>query len=136
MSTLKFPSYISQSPSLIRFKFFDSKSTGTTPTRTIILPAPLNLSNNYNVGFDDLEAGLLERAIIDGGEAIAGVVDAVRNPNSDALNIFFLSPNELFILQLGLIFLISFILEVADKNINNSSRLLPSLLYLCDLIEL
>ena len=87
MSTLKFPSYISQSPSLIRFKFFDSKSTGTTPTRTIILPAPLNLSNNYNVSFDDLEAGLLERAIVDGGEAIAGVVDAVRNPNSDALNI-------------------------------------------------
>jgi hypothetical protein len=72
---------------LIRFKFFDSKSTGTTPTRTIILPAPLNLSNNYNVAFDDLEAGLLERAIVDGGEAIAGVVDAIGNPNSDALDI-------------------------------------------------
>ena len=87
MSTLKFPSYISQSPSLIRFKFFDSKSTGATPTRTVILPAPLNLSNNYNVAFDDLEAGLLERAIVDGGEAIAGVVDAIGNPNSDTLDI-------------------------------------------------
>lgn len=87
MSTLKFPSYISQSPSLIRFKFFDSKSTGATPTRTIILPAPLNLSNNYNVSFDDLEAGLLERAIVDGAEAVEGVVSAIGNPNSDELDI-------------------------------------------------
>lgn len=89
MSTLKFPSYISESPSLIRFKFYDnSKATvSSRPTQTVILPAPLALSNNYNVSFDDLEAGLLERAIVDGGEAFAGVVDAVGNPNSDVLDI-------------------------------------------------
>ena len=89
MSTLKFPSYISESPSLIRFKFYDnSKATvSSRPTQTVILPAPLALSNNYNVSFDDLEAGLLERAIVDGGEAFAGVVDTVGNPNSDVLDI-------------------------------------------------
>jgi len=88
MSTLKFPSYISQSPSLIRFKFYDNSkaTTSSRPTRTVILPAPLNLSNNYNVSFDDLEAGLLERTIIDAAEGVADVVATASNPNSDLLD--------------------------------------------------
>ena len=89
MSTLKFPSYISQSPSLIRFKFYDnSKATvSSRPTRTVILPAPLALSNNYNVSFDDLEAGLLERTIVGAADEVGDFVTVAQNPNSDLLDL-------------------------------------------------
>jgi len=76
MNTLSFPSTITTtSPAMIRFRFYDSTELNPdAPTSTIILPAPVGLSNNYNVSFDDLEAGLLEIAateIIDAGSDIA-----------------------------------------------------------------
>tara|TARA_R100000951_G_scaffold26159_1_gene22191 strand:+ start:1111 stop:2037 length:927 start_codon:yes stop_codon:yes gene_type:complete len=72
---------------MVRFRFFDSaKPNPDEPTATIVLPSPLQLSNNYNVSFDDLEAGLFEVALdtfIDKTSDFVGVVQG----GGDALEV-------------------------------------------------
>ena len=65
MTRTSFPSDIAtNSPSMIRFRLFDSSdNTIVEPTATIKLPAPLALSNVYTITFDDLSAGLIEVAV-------------------------------------------------------------------------
>lgn len=91
MRTIVFPSTITKtSPAMIRFRFFDSqKPNPDEPTATIVLPSPLALSNNYNVSFDDLEAGLFERALetfIRTTSDIAGVVTSEQSGTDKVLN--------------------------------------------------
>lgn len=62
-SKIIFPSdLLSKSPSIVRFKLFKN-SDSETPVHTILLPVPLALSSAYNVSFDDLEAGLIEKIV-------------------------------------------------------------------------
>ena len=93
MSTIVFPSTITKtSPAMIRFRFFDSaKPNPDEPTATIVLPSPLALSNNYNVSFDDLEAGLFEVALdtfIDKTSDFVGVVQGGGDPLEVGASLF------------------------------------------------
>ena len=70
---------LSQSPMVIRFRIYDKVTTPeSSPDIMILLPAPLALSNQYSVSFDDLEAGLLEKTF----EEFSEGVNNVMNTNS------------------------------------------------------
>ena len=65
-----------ESPMIIRFRLYDTVQTAeSNPEVTIMLPTPLALDNAYSVSFDDLEAGLLEKAFGD-------IVEAAGNFNA------------------------------------------------------
>ena len=86
--TISFPSTITTtSPAMIRFRFYDSASLKPdAATATVILPAPLALSSNYNVSFDDLESGLFEvilDTLLTAGTDFAGALSA----KGDALDV-------------------------------------------------
>jgi hypothetical protein len=75
---LIFPSdLLTQSPSIVRFKLFKS-SDPETPVHTILLPVPLALNSAYNVSFDDLEAGLIEKTVTGGVNAANEAFDALN----------------------------------------------------------
>ena len=64
---LTFPADLAnESPMIVRFRLYGTVETSESdPEVTIMLPAPLQLSNVYSVSFDDLEAGLLEKTFSD-----------------------------------------------------------------------
>lgn len=78
---LQFPTGVKSSaeyPSKIRFRIYDNLLNEGQETTKIILPVPLALANNYSVGYDDIETGLLGRIF---QKTLGGVAEDVLRGN-------------------------------------------------------